>query len=237
MPATAAMAVIPILVGSNGELGLSAIQAEVAAALEWRPAVRLVDADPRVEGCGADAVCLAGELEPFGVELAILLVANSDVDPPHLAVRALDVSKRRFVAEELGPVAGSLREALRDRTAKVLDSLGFAKAGRLTVKSDGEISVEPAPIEGSGPRYWVAPGRYRVTVRWGERTAAEEVVVAAGEEREVVLAPIEPPPLVESPWLWIGVAAGAAAIAVAVVLAVRDPGTDVCLGPPGTRCE
>jgi len=231
----AAIAVIPILVGSQLELGLSAIQAEVAATTAWRPSVRLVEADARIDSCGADAACLAKELEPYGVTFALLLVLNSEVDPPILAVRALDVSKREIVAQELGPIDGSLPETLRARSAKVLDALGFKPAGRIAVKSDGEIAVDPAPLEGGESRYWVAPGRYRVTARWGDRSAAEEVVVAAGEEREVVLIPIEQPSLIESPWLWIGVAAGAAAIAAAIVLGTRERGTDVCLGRP--PCE
>jgi hypothetical protein len=232
---SAAIAVIPILVGAGFELSFSAIQAEVAAALAWRPGLDLVDADARIESCGADAVCLAKELEPFRVAYALLLVTNSEVDPPLLAVRALDVAKREIVAQELGPIEGTLAETLRARSAKVLDALGFPAAARLSVKSDGEISVEPPPLAAEGSRYWVAPGRHRITARWGDRSAAEEVVVAAGEEREVVLAPIEEPSVIESPWLWIGVAAGAAAIAAAIVLGTRDRGTDVCLGPP--PCE
>jgi hypothetical protein len=217
--------------------GIAAIGEEVAAVVAWRPTMRLVHADVRVEACGGDAGCLAEELAPLGVAFGLLIVINTEVDPPLLAMRVLDVERRAIAAEAFGPIGSSLETASRARAEKVLDAMGLLEAGRIVVKSDGAISIVPAPIRSGDDGYWVVPGRHRVSARWGDRVTSEDVVITAREERTVVLAPFEERSLVESPWLWIGVAAGAAAIAAGVVAAVLvRSGTDVCLGPPDTDC-
>lgn len=248
----ATLAVIPILVGPKLELGLSAINEQIGSAAAWRPAIAVLDAeelfvrDPnhesaRLENCGADLQCLARALEPLSLSYALLLVVNTEVTPPLVALRALDLRQRKIVAEEVGSVdPAKLGETMNQRAHRLFDTLGFAEAGKITVRrepDDAAIDVSPAPLAPiAADRFWVAPGAYRVTARSSDQSAAAEVAAVAREEREVRLRVPESTSIVESPWLWAGVGAAAAAIAVAIIAASADGGTDVCLGRPGSMC-
>lgn len=249
----ATLAVIPILVGPKLEVGLSSINEQIGSAAAWRPAIAVLDAeelfvrDPnhetaRLENCGADLNCLARALEPLSLSYALLLVVNSEVSPPLVALRALDLKQRKIVAEEVGSVdPQKLAETMRMRAQRLFDALGFVEAGKITVRrepDDAVIDLSPAPLAAiAGDRFWVAPGGYRVTARSSDQSVSADVAAVAGEEREVRLRVPESTSIVESPWLWAGVGAGVAAIAIAIIAASVDSGTDVCLGAPRSMCE
>lgn len=248
-----AIAVIPILVGPEVELGLSAIAREIGAAAAWRPGLELIDTeelfvrDPdansaRFERCGGDFECLAEALKPLGFPLAALVVVNTEIDPPRVALRAFDPSVRKIVAEEIGSVpaaTGTLADALRSKASRLFDALGFLEAGRLSIAcepANADLALEPAPIGSAAPKlYWVEPGRYRVTASFDGRHVSTDVDVAPRAETRTFLQ--VPDSGSESTWFWAGVAAGAAAIVTIIVVAAagRD-GIDACLGPPGTPC-
>jgi hypothetical protein len=238
------VAVIPIVVGPKRELGLSAIGREIGAAAAWRPKVQVIDAeelfvrDPswssaRLDSCGSDIACVSEALRPFGLSLVILLVVNTEITPAVVALRALDPKRRTIRAEEIGSPL-SVKDALRAQAARLFDALGFAESGRLVVRCDSEtaeIAIDPTPLDrGTGRRYWVTPGRYRVTARARDRRASAEVTIAAREEREASIVLAEDASVLESPWLWIGVGAGAAAIVATSIVLFVGRGRDLCLG-------
>lgn len=245
-----AVAVFPIVAGEGGPALGAALSEELARALAFRPGARLVRGeelfvlDPAGEGgqlerCGSDVDCLSAALAPLGLGLAILIVANTELDPPRIAVRLIDPAGRRITAESHGKVdAAGLAQAVATRAAEVLDAVGLTEAGRLRVDTGAEpveLQLEPPPIASFPGGHWVAPGRQRIVVSRGEQRVDREVTVAAREDRTVSIVLEDNRSLVESPWLWIAIGLVVAGAATAVAVSASG-GTDVCLGPPGADC-
>jgi hypothetical protein len=248
-PITAA--VIPVFVGPESELGLSVVGERVAKAAAWRPTLLLLgteelfvrdvgDTGARLKNCGADEACLAGELARISVHLGILIIVNTEVSPPVLAIRALDVDNRKIVEGAVGalePDEATLADAVTQRSRKIFDRLGHLEAARLvvtTIPETNDVIIDPAPIfRPSTNSYWLKPGRYRLSVRAGIEPAQQrEIEVVGGRELvlEIDLRPQES--LSESPWLWIGVGAAVLIAASVVTIAQVTRGEVYCVGRP-----
>lgn len=224
------VALLPVLNGPNTAPQLAAAEAELAAAARWRPALRVLptETNARAIRCGGDVDCLAEALDSSAISFALLLIVNTEVEPPLSALRAFDVAKRKFAASETTNAP--------DRVARILDTLGFAEAGRLTIvhdAADAELLVEPAPLERISPNhYWLAPGNYQLTLSAGGRRTSTLTTIEKARETTVNLTLGAQSSLLDSPWFWTGVGAGVLAVSGAIIFAVTRGPDEVCLGPP-----
>lgn len=145
-------------------------------------------------------------------------VQELDPGAHRIELRAEAVEPQEFEVRVRGGQRMIRRVDLRVRRATVTVRVPSARA---TVSLDGEAI-------GRGTTQWQgAPGTHRLRVDLdGHRPWQQVVTLAPGQafETVVTLTPTSRP-VVESPWLWVGVGAGVAAVVTAVLVAtVRLPG-------------
>lgn len=100
-----------------------------------------------------------------------------------------------------------------------------------TVSIDGKL-VAQAPAEA-----FVLPGTHRIVARRdGYSEASTQVILLAGQHRELELNPLEQQPLLKQWWFWAGAAVVVAAgVTTAVIVARSDDGTNGDFSPSIVR--
>lgn len=236
-------AIVPVIVaGASAAPTLSAIYAAISESARFRPSVALVleeESFARALECGADERCVAGELSAAGVELGILVVINTQLEPALLGVKLIDTRVLGVLAESVGQLPAELIAAeLGPRTSVLFERTGHALAARLWVHvapASASITVDGMP---SSSASFVAPGRHVIeAAAAGYGPASQSVEAIAGVETVVELALIEETRLVESPWLWAGIALVLAGAATAMVVATRSSERYVCGPFEGVDCD
>ncbi len=236
------IAVIPLVEGP-GATSASAVLDRVAASIGWRPTLELAS-DAEISSplipCGADERCIADALRASHVELGLVIVVSTEVEPGLISIRAIDAASAKTIARASGSLAAEGAALLARLLEQTLDELGHRRAAKLHVAGDEEIRglvVTPPPLKQLGPnRFFVEPGRVRVEA---PGLVAADAEARAGEEVEIALAlPPPSPSIVESPWFWvaIGGAVIAAGAATAAIVATRPSDVCVCLGRPAEQC-
>ncbi len=100
------------------------------------------------------------------------------------------------------------------------------KQARLVVKSQvpgSLISIDDHRLAQAPAEAMLLPGPHRIVAhREGYADASTQIIVDAGQNREVSLNPLEQHPLLKQWWFWTGVAVVVAAGTTATVLIARD---------------
>jgi hypothetical protein len=237
-------AVVPVIVAEEGERpALSALYAAVSEAVKYRPTVALVlEEEPiaRALECGADEACVAAELSNAGVELGVLVVVNTALTPALFGLKLIDAKNKATIDEAVLQLdAKEIVRELEPRVAAMLEKRGHTLNAKLTVKLDppaSALSIDGKPSLAGA--HFLAPGKHQLVASHEEhRAEAREVELKAGQDTALEIALVEEAKLVESPWLWIGVAAVLAGAATALLIGTRSTERYVCAPFEGADCD
>lgn len=240
-----------VTVVAGPALDARGVERAVEAAVERRRDLRLVLAadvgslaGTRLRDCGPDAACLSEVLRETTVPLALMVVVNTRVQPPVVAVRAVGALRGRPVrAEELGvPPGATTAQAVEQGSARVLEQLGFLRWAHVVIRAEPETAsasvLEPALArDEAGPGLWLPPGPARLRIDAPGHSAEElRLEVAAAEDRTVDIT-LEPEnPWWRSPWFWSAVGLGVAAGVTGTVLTLTSGDRCACVGHPSAPC-
>lgn len=243
---TARIAVLPVLIGDQDRLPVSAVFAGVERAAGARP-LRPMSVDDyffqdgrelsaRALGCGEDTACLADTFAVFRAAYGLVVIANAELSPPLLSLVLVDTEKRTVLGEQFDALGDGPLEAQVDAAAgRLFDAAGLLRAGFLELLVEpGDATVKVAdgraPDLGSSHRYTLAPGRIKVRAEAdGHGSAEREVDILPGEVTRIELNLERESSIFESPFFWGGVAALVAAGGVAGVLLVEQSQSGGCL--------
>jgi hypothetical protein len=250
-------AVLPIVVG--GALTPSMIAAAVDEAARLRPTLRVLPLDEyflrdggavadRVRDCGSDVECIAREVGGLDADLAIVVVAIFDRQPPLVTTIGIDIASRSVLRQRTERLPSATSETLRAHAASLFDDLGHLLHARLEVEVEpktAQVRVDAAtpPDPGTHTVFTLEAGRHSVTASCaGHRDATRDVDLVPGQTHSIAMA-LEPIPISDSPWFWPGMASGiatvviTAAVAMTVVLLKPRPKC-VCIAEAcGLACE
>jgi hypothetical protein len=244
------LVVLSVIVdGPHGKASISSIFDDVSDVAALRVGLAMVpneelflqreEVTNRVRECGSDRSCLISRLRAFDARLSMVVTVNLDLDPPLVSVLLADTDEMKVVAEVIEDVpGGNVSDFIRGQAKKMLDDLGYARAGRLVVDIDppeagGRAKIKVGdglePERGAPNVFSVAPGSYPVSAELeGWSSASADAEVRGGEETRVRLSLEEQKSLFESPWFWIVV--GAVAVGGATTaLVVSQSSTTRCL--------
>lgn len=245
--------VLPLVISSDREpLSPTDVVAAVSAAAARRPTIRTTgvsgldelagEAGTRLRGCGPDVSCVGGVLRSAGVPIGLLVVVNTRVSPPVIAVRAVaDGAVRAERIDSRGSLEGPLVDAITRAAAVVLDELGHPAWAQLVVEvspPEAQVGLDEPSAEPRGDRSWlVPPGTITVRGEAPDHTTSEQTVaLLAGEDRTVLLALERVTAWWESPWFWGAVGVGVAAGVVGTALALPAGERCLCVGHPSAPC-
>jgi hypothetical protein len=189
---------------------------------------RVLERDLR--DCRANAACFAARIGRENIAKGVFVVVDQTVEPPLLTAELIDVTTEKSVRAfvELRPEV-KIEEMVR----KLFTDAGGEAWGRVVVETEPiatPVDIAGARVDRERPgAYFVPPGRVEIHARHADFEDADaEVEVRAFEDAKVALTLDPRTSIVESPWLWIGVAAGALAVAggsVAIYYGVRTADT------------
>jgi hypothetical protein len=168
------------------------------------------DATRELKRCGPELACLQALLTRRAIELALLLVVDTRLDPPLVSV---ELVRAQGAAQEPGPAQGTAREsqepghargaaresrlvqeAARSELALVLPSLmrRALDQGGLVEGAELSIAVEPIDanisIAGLDPGVVLAPGARRIVLPAGAYEIVATHAARTTERRRVELA-------------------------------------------------
>lgn len=243
------LVVLPVIVeGPHGKASISSIFDDVSDVAAMRVGLTMVpneelflqreEVTNRVRECGSDTQCMVSRLRAFDAKLGLVVTLNLDLQPPLVSLLLADTDDLKVVAEVIEDVpGGNVSDFIRMRVKKILDELGYVRAGRIVVEIDppeaGRANIKVGEGEeadrGAPNVFTVAPGGYHVSARLdGWSSASSEAEVRSGEETRVRLSLEEQKSLFESPWFWAVV--GAVAVGGATTaLVVSQSSTTRCL--------
>jgi hypothetical protein len=239
------LAVLPVLSGPGVTASMVFSTIDDAAAL--RTGLRVMSIDDyffheggalanRALACGQDTACIGAQLEPFQADLGLVVVIDVEITPPLLSLILIDTKKREVVDEHYAQVEGD-REALfsrlRAESGAMLDRRGYARSGRLLVrttpaKAEVKIAGQRADI-GTPNQFTLPPGTYAVEASAeGYEAASGNAVVTSGATTELPLSLAPMTSFLDSPWPWIVGATVVVGAAVAVGVAAGST-TEACV--------
>jgi hypothetical protein len=252
-PEPTLVVVLPLVISGDREpLSGTDVVAAVSAAVARRPTVRTTDlggldelsgdAPVRLRSCGPDVMCVGNVLRGAGVPIGLLVVVNTRVSPPVVALRAVsDGAVRAERIDSRSSLEGPMVDAITRAAAIVFDELGHPAWAQLLVEvspPDARVSVDEPAAEPRGDRIWlVPPGTVTVRADAPEHTRGEQAVaLLAGEDRTVILTLEREAVWWESPWFWGAVGVGVAAGVVGTALALPSGDRCLCVGHPSAPC-
>ncbi len=240
------IAVLVLLASDRGATPIAPLVDAVARALSMRPSLELsVEEESFNDGvllsCGTDIRCVAKAFDGKSVELALLVVAANDANPPILAMKLVDLKKVNVLADSRNRYqAGALTESVSLYANQLLDAEGFKKLARLRahVKPAGAAVALEGGVKADAAGVLLAdPGKYRVVATHpGYDEEARDVELIAGQETAVSIELDEDGSILESPWLWIAVGVVAAGVTTALVVGPGAP-DEACIPINGGSCE
>lgn len=196
-----------------------------------------------IRECGSDLGCM-GRALPSEASLGLEVAVDARSDPALISLQLFDRAgaDRAHALVEAEPDATSIGAAIERATATVLSQAGYVRGGRLVASSipaGAVITVAGRPA--SRDALVLAPGRYEVIATLdGHDPATAIAEVTAGAELAVELR-LEPEgSLVESPWLWVGVAGGVVAVTAVLVIALlprEEPSGPICQAADPSLCR
>lgn len=253
VPAPTTAVVLPLVISSDREpLSSTDVIAAVSAAAARRPTLRTTgvsgldelsaEAASRLRSCGPDVGCVGNVLRSAEVPIGLLVVVNTRVSPPVVALRAVsDGAVRAERIDSRSSLEGPMVDAITRAAAVVFDELGHPAWAQLVVEvspPEARVSVDEVSAEPRGDRSWlVPPGTVTVRAEAAEYTQGEQTVaLLAGEDRTVLLSLERIAAWWESPWFWGAVGVGVAAGVVGTALALPSGDRCLCVGHPSAPC-
>ena len=242
-PEPVTVAVLPQLVLAEGEtIGPANVLLAVERATQRRPTVRALGVgaidvlagarQQQLRDCGPDASCVGAILRDAGVAVGLLVVVNTRVSPPVIAVRAVvEGTVRAEHIDSRVSIEQPLADAITRTVGVVLDALDHPEWAQLSVDAaplDAEIRVEPPGALWRTPLVaLLRPGSWTLHAQApGHRPSDQRFDVRAGEDRAMSVVLEAETPWWQSPWFW-----GAVGIAVAGGVALT-----AAAGSEGDRC-
>lgn len=247
------LAVLPVLIGATS-LEVSIVFRGVDRASEDRP-VRVMSVDDyffqdgqelsrRALACGEDTECLARALAVFRADLGLVVIANTDVRPPLLALVLVDTERQKVLADRFATLDGtSFDDQLEAEVGALFEQSGLTRSGRLEIlvePADASISVAAhrRPDLDAAHRYTLAPGRYPVRARAPDHDPIERMVeIRPGEVTRLELRLKPRTTLWKSPWLWGGVITAVLVAGTVTTLVLTQDGPANCLCVIGANDE
>lgn len=254
-PADTRLAVLPVLVSGAQKLKASAVFNAVNDAAAQRPALRVMSIDDyffhggaelaaQALSCGEDTYCLAGKLSPFRAQMGLIVVVNTEIDPPFMSLTLVDTKTKKRAAEAFAEFSpDKLSEQILKETSKMLDQQGFVRTGKLQVNvepSRAQVELKPKsqPDIGTHNLFSLYPGKYEVKAQLdGYDSAEQRVDIISGQTTEIQMSLVEQSSIFKSPWFWGVVAAVAAGGVTAAVVATQSESDCFCLlSADGEHC-
>jgi hypothetical protein len=238
-------AIVPVIVAEEAQRPtLSGVYASIAEAVRYRPSILLVleeETFARALECGADERCVASELASAGVDLGILVVVNTEMTPALFGLKLIDGNARKTIAESVAQLeATKIVSELGPRLSELLEKNGHPLACELRLKidpPDAFVSIDGAALVLAGV-HLIPPGKHTIALSHPDYLPKSfEVETRAGVESEVASALERREQLIDSPWLWVGVAAVLAGAATALLFATRSTEHYACGPFEGVSCE
>jgi hypothetical protein len=200
-------------------------------ALAYAEDVAVVDAEPApIIDCAANTECIVARLRARAIDLGIVIVQNMSESPPLLSGRVIDADTGQVLKNALlESERTGIESAIRSTTMSLLEAAGHRIRGRVRISRDPSnvrIEIDGAATAGeASDLVSVAPGTHRWAAfsdGYAERSASFEV--RRGETAEISVLLDRSPSILESGWLWLGVAAIVAAGAGIAFIALRPHG-------------
>lgn len=251
--ATPQAAVFPVVKARLKEVTADDVHARVEAIAARRAGLSIVSRTAflttpnevirQLGDCALEAECLARAARSFTARYLIVVVANTELDPPLVATLLIDVDEQKLVHRAVGGEPNKpLSARIEEQVDAALDAAAFVRLARLTIQAeprDSTIEVPGSVRREADGIFWVAPGDIQLDVkRVGYETEHRSIALAPGSTETIDVALSPEASVFASPWLWLGVGAVVAAGIGAAVYATR-PGADecACVGdiacPPG----
>jgi hypothetical protein len=155
-------------------------------------------------------------------------------------LKLIDTKKKATIDEAVVQLdAAQIVAELGPRVSAMFEKRGHALAAKLIVELDppaSAISIDGKPAMPGA--HLLAAGRHRIEATHPDHLAQSiEVDTVAGTERTVTLSLTEEATLIESPWLWVGIAAVLAGATTALLIGTRSTERYVCAPFEGADCD
>jgi hypothetical protein len=186
-----------------------------------------------IAGCREELGCLARGFAERGVDLGVIVSADTAVAPPRVSLRVIDavaVEELAKAAFDLRPNGPGIAGELSTELARIFEKHGHQLGGRVVVETDPPDAAvalaEARPVSAAEPhRFQVAPGEYPVLASLdGHRDAKAKVTVSAGETSTLRLHLDPAESVLSSWWFWTAVGLVVAGGVAAGVVAARPSG-------------
>lgn len=244
-PKVIRMAVLPAIIeGASGSATTQELFEQVSPHADFRVGLELVSynalfidgVEPiakSVRGCGSDQACVSKVLKLANIQLGLQVIANFAAEPALITLNLLDTDAAKVSIDALEELKGGmdLKGVLRLQVARLLDSAGYQRGGRLAVSRrppDAVVTVgEGEPADAGRPDlFTLKPGPYEVTAqREGFVTQKKTVTIrekALTEWGFELQAVPEESSFFASPWFWAIVGAAVVGGTTAALVAT-DP--------------
>lgn len=225
---------------------VTAHAASCAIGVEVVPRAELLSIEDDLRECAAELACIARTLRDRKVDLALSIIADIRTRPQAVTSQLIDsrsgaVIGRKFMElDPSSPKRAALESALASEVNALFEGTGHPIGGRVIVETtpgDASVAVGDA-LPATANTFTVVPGQYVVLAKKpGYEDAHAPVTVVRGAETKVAMHLEPSSSVIESPWLWLGVA-GAAAGAVTAVLLIANSGMRChCIGSDPDDCR